>query len=460
MSSRPLPVSNNKLQSSALRPDGQRTFVVPADVHGRFHRRRHVLFTLLIALWVALPWVQIGGHPAVFLDVQHRAFYLLGQVFNAQDFWLVFFLASGVGFALIATTALYGRVWCGYACPQTVFLDGVFRRVDRWIEGPRNTRLRRDAAGLSLDRVWRKALKHALFLVLAFVIAHVVLSYFVSLPHVLQYVRQDPAGHPEAFAWAFAMTAVMYVNFAFFREQLCLIICPYGRLQSVLTDGDTMSIGYDVLRGEPRSHRKGTDQQKGDCVDCGRCVVVCPTGIDIRNGLQLDCIACTACVDACDEVMTRLKKPRGLIRYDSQNGLAREPRRILRPRIYVYAGLGAAGLLVASLSVRTREPFEANLLRLAAAPFVLDSEARVRNALELHLVNKRSERVRFTIRGAVEQGTEYLIPATTIELGSLAERRLPVFVSAPNDRQPRDIELTIDDGREQRIVHAPFIAPR
>lgn len=459
---RSLPVLNSELKSSALRPDGRRTFIVPADVKGRLHRLRHAIFALLIVAWIMLPWIQIGGHPAVFLDIERRAFYLFGQVFNAQDFWLVFFLASGVGFALIATTALYGRLWCGYACPQTVFLDGVFRRVERWIEGPRNARLRRDGAGVSLDRLWRKLLKHALFLVLAFLIAHVVLSYFVSLPNVLRYVRQNPAGHPEAFAWAFAMTAVMYVNFAFFREQLCLIICPYGRLQSVLTDSDTISVGYDAVRGEPRSHQKSaTEGAKGDCVDCGRCVVVCPTGIDIRNGMQLDCIACTACVDACDEVMTRLHKPRGLIRYDSQNGLAGKRRRVLRPRIYVYAALGVVGLLVASLSLRSRAPFETNLLRLAGPPFVLvDDGQRVRNAFELHLINKRPDAARFIIRGATAQGVEYLIPSPAVELGSLAERRLPVFIMAPNDGKPRQVQLEIDDGHAVRSVQASVIAPR
>ncbi|HEY6879054.1 MAG TPA: 4Fe-4S dicluster domain-containing protein, partial [Polyangiales bacterium] len=237
--------------------------------------------------------------------------------------------------------------------------------------------------------------------------------------------------------------------------------CPYGRLQSVLTDSDTVSIGYDVPRGEPRSHRKGpAEGEKGDCVDCGRCVVVCPTGIDIRNGLQLDCIACSACIDACDEVMTRLHKPRGLIRYDSQKGFAGQPRQLLRPRVYVYAALGVLGLSVASFSLRSREPFETNLLRLAGPPSVLvDDGKRVRNAFELHLINKRPEAARFTIRGMSGQGVEFLIPAPTLELGSLAERRLPVFVSAPNDGQSRSLRLEIDDGRTTRAVQASFIAP-
>jgi cytochrome c oxidase accessory protein FixG len=201
-------------------------------------------------------------------------------------------------------------------------------------------------------------------LLLSFVVAHVFLSYFVSLSALFAMMRDRPLEHPEAFAWAASMTLVMYGNFAWFREQLCLVICPYGRLQSVLTDSDSMVIGYDALRGEPRG--KAKDKANGDCVDCGRCVVVCPTGIDIRNGLQMECIGCAACVDACDEVMTKLHRPRGLIRYDSQAGLSRLAKRFWRPRVFVYLGFGVLGLLVATLLTRTRVPFEANLFRLAA----------------------------------------------------------------------------------------------
>ncbi len=430
------------LNSSVLRPDGRREFVVPADVHGRFTRRRNLIFAALIALWIALPWLQIGGHPALFLDIEHRAFYAFGQVFNAQDFWMVFFLISGLGFVLIVTTALWGRVWCGYACPQTVFLDGVYRRVERWIEGPRNLRLRRDKSW-TVDRLLRKVAKHAAFAVLSFLIAHIVLSYFVSLPNVLRYVRQNPAGHPEAFAWAFAMTAVLYVNFAWFREQLCLIICPYGRLQSVLTDAQTVTVAYDAKRGEPR--------KQADCVDCGRCVVVCPTGIDIRNGLQLECIACAACIDACDDVMARLKRPLGLIRYQSQRtGSWR------RPRVYMYAALGVLGLVVATLTMRTREPFEANVLRLAGAPFVVE-DGQVLNRVELHLINKLPARAGFTIRG--EGDLQYTQPADLYELDSLAERRVPIFVRAKDDGHPRKIRFAISDGQNERQIEAPFVAP-
>ena len=464
MASRSLPVLNSAPQSSALRPDGGRSFIVPADVTGKYARRRKYIFALLIVIYAALPWIEIGGHPAVFLDLQRRAFYLFGFTFNAQDVWLAFFLLSGVGFSLIAATALWGRVWCGYACPQTVFLDGVYRRVERWIEGPRNLRLKRDKGGMTLDRLLRKFAKHAAFFAISFIVAHVFLAYFVSIPALFEMMRERPREHPEAFAWAFGMTALMYGNFAWFREQLCLIVCPYGRLQSVLTDSDSLVIGYDTKRGEPRGKVSKTEAEgaaaRGDCVDCGRCVVVCPTGIDIRNGLQLDCIGCTACVDACDEVMTRLGRPRGLIRYDSLNGLNELPKRLLRPRLYVYAALGALGLVVASFALRSRVPYEANVLRLSGPPFQLEqSGTRVRNAFELHLVNKRAEAADFQITGASDGELSYVVAQPRIHLNSLEARRVPVFVEAANDGKRRTIRLQVDDGLAPRTVEAPFVAP-
>jgi cytochrome c oxidase accessory protein FixG len=455
---RPLPVLNNASGSSALRPDGGRNFIIPADVRGPKTRLRYVVFAVLLVVYVLTPWIQIGGHPAVFLDLQHRAFYLFGQTFNAQDFWLTFFLLSGVGFVLILVTALWGRIWCGYACPQTVFLEGVFRRVERLIEGPREVRRKRDQAPASVSRLLRKTTKHLAFFLLSCFVAHVFLSYFVSLPALFVMMREEPLAHPEAFAWAAVTTLIMYGNFAWFREQLCLVICPYGRLQSVLTDSDSMVIGYDSLRGEPRG--KAKDHSNGDCVDCGRCVVVCPTGIDIRNGLQMECIGCAGCVDACDEVMTKLERPKGLIRYDSQSGLSRSTKRFWRPRVYVYAALGVLGVVVATLLTRTRVPFEANLLRLSSVPYLLqDDGARVRNALELHVVNKHGQTRTFRVAGVHEAGLEYVIGMPTTRLASLASLRVPVFVLAPNDGKRRTVRVRVDDGDAPRELDTPFIAP-
>lgn len=454
-----LPIYYDK--PSSLRHDGRRNYVHPADVRGRFDRRRKVTWALLIVLWAVLPWTTVGGHPAVFLDVQARQFFLFGRTFNAQDAWLLFFPMSAVGFALIVVAALWGRVWCGYACPHTVFLESFFRPIERLLEGPRNERLRRNALPwTNPGRLARKLAKQLAYLALAFAVAHIIVSYFVSLPRLYAMMLERPAAHPAAFIWTFALVAGLYANFSWFREQLCLIVCPYGRLQSVLTDRDTLVIGYDAHRGEPRGKPKAGN---GDCVDCNRCMVVCPTGIDIRNGLQIDCIGCARCIDACDDVMVKLERPRGLIRYDSLKGFAREARPgLARPRVLLYGVLGIVGAVVMTIGLTRSAAYEANLLRQSgSAPMVMDGTT-VRNAFEIHLVNKRSERIHFSIKGAPSSHLQYTIAVREVDLASLQQLRIPVFVSfergAVRDREQAELRIESDRG-EPRVLHAPLIAP-
>ncbi|MBX3274523.1 MAG: cytochrome c oxidase accessory protein CcoG [Sandaracinaceae bacterium] len=449
--------------AGSLREDGRRNFVHPADVAGRFVKARYVVFALLIGFWAGLPWVPINGNPALFLDVERRRFFLFGGTFNAQDAWLLFFLFSGVGLSVIVVTALVGRVWCGWACPQTVFMEGMFRRIERWVEGPRNVRLKRNEGPWSADKIWRKVVKHVLFALAALFVSHVFLSFFVSMPSLLEMMRRSPAEHPTAFAWMVGVSVILYGNFAWFREQLCVIICPYGRLQSVLTDRDSLVVGYDAERGEPRG--KASDANAGDCVDCKRCVVVCPTGIDIRNGLQLDCIGCTACIDACDEVMDKLKRPRGLVRYDSQNGLEHQPKKkILRPRLALYGALALAWGVGAFLAFRTHTSFEANLVRLRGAPYHLVEEGTIaRNLFTLHVVNKASEEAAFAIRGREADGVSFRIGEERVVLGSLESRQVPVYVDvvvegyAPGDRVVIEIAR---EGGETVTAEGALLGPR
>jgi cytochrome c oxidase accessory protein FixG len=317
--------------------------------------------------------------------------------------------------------------------------------------------MRRNAGPWNFDKLWRKGLKQLFYVALAFLIAHIIISYFVSLPGLYGMVLGDPGAHPAAFAWAAGLTSVLYVDFAWFREQTCVIVCPYGRLQSVLTDRDSLVIGYDVGRGEPRGKAKA--EGVGDCVECGRCQAVCPTGIDIRNGLQLDCIGCARCIDACDEVMVKLDRPRGLIRYDSLKGLEGEPRKTLRPRLFLYAAFGLAGVLALSLAIRSSSEFEANLMRLRSLPFVVEGE-RVRNAFELHLVNKRAGKVEFQLEGE-GAGFDYAIAMPRVTLGALDSRSIPIFVSFPRHAasgQKAVVRVSID-GKVQRRVSAPLVGP-
>jgi cytochrome c oxidase accessory protein FixG len=452
-------------QVSSLNADGSRNFVYPADVRGRFRSARKLAFAVLIAFWAALPWVPIGGHPAVFLDVDRRTFYLFGGSFNSQDIPFVFFFLTGFAFAMAFTTALAGRVWCGWACPQTVFLESLFRPIERLIEGNREARMRLDGGPWTFGKIAKKIVKHALFLLAASFVAHVFLAYFVSIPAVFKMVRGNPSAHPEAFAWATAITLLLYGNFAFFREQLCLVVCPYGRLQSVLVDADAINVGYDAIRGEPRGHAKGRqkDEQKGDCVDCLRCVAVCPTGIDIRNGMQLDCVACTQCIDACDEVMDKLKRPRGLIRYDSLNGLNRVEKRFLRPRLYAYAAFGLLGLGVATFTLHKHTTFESNLLRLKGPAFVLE-EGFVRNAFEIHLFNKRDVPITYVIKPDDTPDATFIVPLAVIKLQAMQDSHAPLFVRVPSDKLHGDFVFSVrifPEGHpdETKIVTATFLGP-
>jgi len=457
-----LPLAEHpELSSAALPPTGRRHEIHPADVKGRFHAARLVVFALLIGLWIALPIVKIGGHPAVFLDVDERRFFLFGATFNSQDTWLLFFLLTGVGFGLVYATALAGRVWCGYACPQTVFLEGVFRRIERWIEGPREKRMRRNAGPWTVEKLVRKSATQVLYVLGSIGVAHVFLSYFVSIPKAFEMVRESPSMHPEAFAWVAALSVAFYLNFAWFREQLCVVLCPYGRLQSALLDEHSLVVGYDARRGEPRG--KKATAGAGDCVDCKRCVVVCPTGIDIRNGVQMDCLACTQCIDACDEIMDRLGRPRGLIRYDSQDGLAGKPRRIVRPRVILYSVLLVIGAVVALLATRRRTDFEATLLRLPGEPYTLD-DGQVRNSLQLHLVNKRADVETYRIDVEQADGMTVVLPMHDVALQPMASARVPLFLTVSRASFHGEFPVRVhvvrkSDARDEVATSATFLGP-
>lgn len=449
--------------ASSLNSDGSRTFVQVAEVRGRFDTARRLGFYALIVFWAVLPWLKIGGKPAIFVDVEHRRFFLFGATFNAQDIWLVFFLLTGVAFALLYATAIAGRVWCGWACPQTVFLEGLYRPIERLVEGSREKRIKLAKGPLTLDKVARRCVKHALYLVLSLFVAHVFVSYFVSLPRLWEMMRGPPAAHPEAFGWVVAVTALLYGNFAWFREQLCLIVCPYGRLQSALVDDDSITIGYDEKRGEPRG--KVGAEGAGDCVDCKRCVVVCPTAIDIRHGMQLECIGCSACIDACDEIMDKLGRSRGLVRYDSLNGLLGKPKRVLRPRLYVYTFFGVLGLAVATFAFSKHARFEANLLRLPGLPYVVDADT-IRNSFEVHLVNKRATTETYLVEPQPMAGASFVVPLARVELTSLASARAPIFVVMDRQQFHGDFVVTVrvrrvggDDEKETAMVVAKFLGP-
>ncbi len=462
----PTPMQKNKrpnlISLTTINPDGSHYVLHPADVKGKFTIARRLFGILLIAVYVLLPWIPINDAPALFLDVENRRFHIFGLTLLAQDLWVFFFLISGLGFTLFFITALLGRLWCGWACPYTVFLEHVFRRIERWIDGDATARRKLDAAPPSIGKKLRRAVKYALYLTASAIIAHVFISYFVSLPRLYQFMREGPLQHGATFTIIFALTGALYFCFAWFREQFCIILCPYGRIQSALTDEQTVVIGYDSNRGEPRG--KASDPKAGACIDCHRCVQVCPTGIDIRNGLQMECIGCAACVDACDDIMRKINRPLGLVRYDSTAGLSGSKRRYMRPRIWLYAALGLFGFIALGTTTWFKaKPFFAEVSRMRGAPYYTDASF-VRNHYQLRLLNKRNQPVDFSI--SLDQAPEgFTLSGTdgTISLGALAEtnRALVIINDSKSYTGPKELNLEIRAQPGNQIIRQKlkFLGP-
>ena len=446
---------------TTINDDGSRYFLHPADAPGPFLRWRRLSGWALIVVYFILPWVPVNGYPALFLDVAHRRFHLFGWTLAAQDMWLLFFLVTGVGFSLFFITALLGRVWCGWACPQTVFLEHVFRRIERLLEGDAPQRRLLDAAPWTAAKGLRRGLKHALFLVASLAITHLFLAYFVSIPELWEFMRVAPGEHWTAFAFVFLAAGVLYFNFAWFREQLCIVICPYGRLQSALTDEHSLVIGYDKQRGEPRG-RLGTPDA-GACVACNRCVQVCPTGIDIRHGLQLECIGCAACIDACDEIMAKVKRPGGLIRYDSLVGLTGGVTRWVRPRTIVYGILLVIGAAVASFALSTVKPANFTVFRLGGAAYFVDHDS-IRNQFMVRVLNKRVDTATFTlaVEGA-QAGTSFRGFDAPVAITSMAEQMSPLVLVMDRRHYTGPFKFTVrvrdESGRVNLTREVEFMGP-
>lgn len=363
--------------------------VYPRQVNGRFARLRDLAMYVLLGLYYFLPWMTAGEHQAVLFDLPARKFYIFGLTFWPQDFIYLATLMISAGLSLFFFTALAGRLWCGYACPQTVWTEA-FLLLERWTEGNRQRRMKLDAAPWTSGKILRKSSKHFLWIIFSLWTGFTFVGFFTPMRELGAHILGFSLGPWETF-WALFYSFATYGNAGFLREQVCKYMCPYARFQSAMFDQDTLLISYDQKRGEIRgSRRRGEDSKTlglGDCIDCTLCVQVCPTGIDIREGLQIECIACAACIDVCDQVMDKMGYPRNLIRYTTENALNGKQTRVLRPRILIYASLLLLIIGGSLWSMTHRTPLRADLIRDRNALYRELPGGLIENVYTLHVTN-------------------------------------------------------------------------
>ena len=378
--------------------EGNRIWIIPARVRGRWKNRKTVFHIFLLAIFVLTPWLRYKGAPIVLFDILDRQFVILGKVFASYDAPLLFFVFGTLGFGLIIATVLWGRIWCGWACPQTVFLEQVFRRIETFTVGNRASQLAARKDPFKPTHLRRLFFKWVLFIGASLILAHTFMAYFISWEQLLAMMVRPPSESWTVFLIVVITTATVLFEFTWFREQFCIIMCPYVRFQSVLMDQDSVTISYDYNRGEPRARglKKKSEEGAGDCIDCYKCVSVCPTGIDIRAGQQMECVGCTACIDACDEVMKKIDRPQGLIRYASLSELEKVGRKLWSPRLAGYLGILFLMLAGFIYSVSRHESFYVAILRQNQRPYVV-SDAGLMNNFKMHLKNPTYKSIKYSI---------------------------------------------------------------
>jgi cytochrome c oxidase accessory protein FixG len=373
--------------------EGKRVWVYPKKPKGRYTNYRRLLAYFLLVVFFIMPFIKLKGEPFLLLNILERKFIIFGVIFWPHDFYIIVLSIISLLVFIILFTVVFGRLFCGWVCPQTIFMEMVFRRIEYWIEGDYNAQKKLNREEWNFTKIWKKTLKHLIFYLIAFLIANTFLAYLIGIEELKVLVTDGPIAHLSSFIALLIFSGVFYFIFAFFREQVCTIACPYGRLQGVLLDDKSIVVAYDYNRGEPRGkHNPLMDKAartSGDCIDCSSCVTVCPTNIDIRNGTQLECINCTACMDACDAVMDRLKKPKGLIRYASEKSIDEKVKQsIFNPRAIAYSVFLTILLVVVGVLFIARADFETTIFRQSGTMFQKYNENSYSNIYQIEVVNK------------------------------------------------------------------------
>ncbi len=449
---------------STLEPDGRRRWLLPRPAYGKLWRWRRATAYILIALFTMLPYLKINGKPSVLLDLTTRRFTLFGKTFLPTDTLLLALLMVSIFVAIFLITAIAGRIWCGWGCPQTVYMEFVYRPIERFFGGaPGRARTAFQQSGLALG------LKHVAFFAVSCFLAHTFLAYFVGVERLAQWVQSSPAQHPTPFLVMAVTTGLMMFDFVWFREQTCILACPYGRFQSVMIDRQSKIISYDRARGEPRGKPakksarpadstvplpvlNGAAHAVGDCVDCRMCVTTCPTGIDIRNGLQMECINCAQCIDACDAVMVKLGRPTGLVRYSSLATMEGQEQHVLRPRIVIYPVILLVLVTAFFVVLARKGDTDINVLRGLGSPFVTLPDGMIGNQLRINVVNRRDVPATYQLGATGAPGVKISSESFPLTLQPGEMKLVPALVMAPQSSFTGGacpVQVVIDDGAKQ-----------
>ncbi len=446
---------------------GKRVIIYPSKPRGPFHRARAWVAVALLAFMIGAPFIKVGGHPLLLFNVFERKFVLFGLAFWLQDFHLFVLATLTFVVFIVLFTVIFGRLWCGWACPQTIFMEMVFRKIEYWIEGNSGKQRALDRAPWSGSKAAKKISKHAIFFVISFLVGNIVVAWLVGVDKLLQLVIDGPGPHLGSFIAVVVFSLITYGVFARFREQVCFIVCPYGRLQSVLLDARSIVVSYDFKRGEPRAPLSPktpiAERTAGHCIECNQCVEVCPTGIDIRNGTQLECVNCTACIDACNNVMAKVGLPKGLVRYASHRGIAQGERLRVTPRIVGYSLVLVALLTLLVVFLAGRSDIETTILRTPGVMYQEMEGDLIRNLYSFKVINKTFESMAIELKLKGVNGSITMVAgAITLEPQGLAEQAF--FIDRPRaDLHSSHDDLTVQVWAGDKLmeeVKTKFLGPR
>lgn len=443
---------------------GKRKWIYAYKPKGKFYSIRTWLSYAYFIIFFGLPFVKVHDRPLFMFNIPAAKFIIFGKIFWPQDMFIFGLGMVTFIFFIILFTAAFGRLFCGWACPQTNFMEMMFRKIEYWVLGDGNAQRNLAKAPWTGKKIFKVTLKHILFYALSFTIANFFLAYILGIDELKKIITEPVSQHTGGFISLLVFSGVFYAVYAFFREQACTVVCPYGRLQSVLLDKNSMIVAYDYKRGEPRGHlKKDVEQNLGDCIDCFACVKVCPTGIDIRNGVQMECVGCTACIDACDNIMDKIGKPKGLIRYASENSIANGDPLRYTTRMKLYTGLCFLVLSVLSVILYNQKDIEVTIMRTPGMLFQERGKDSVTNLYNIKMVNKTLEDAPLTVRVEEMPGNIQIIGNPYVLVHEEGQGSGEFFVILPkkmiHDRKT-NIKLGVYQGAEKITdITTSFLGP-